>query len=80
MDVHPFLSNAATILDRDGCNGAIRPCETSDTIFPLECDEADMTVFRDAEGVLVFFQFILQSSLLGECWVLLGILPLLDDS
>ena len=45
MDDDLFLDNVTTVPDRDGCNGTIRPCETSDEVFSLERDKADMIIF-----------------------------------
>lgn len=40
-----LLDNVTAVPDHNGCNGTIRPCETSDKVFSLERDKADMIIY-----------------------------------
>lgn len=39
-----LFDNVTAVSDHNGYNGTIRPCETSDKVFPLECNKTEMII------------------------------------
>ena len=44
LDDYRVLNNLCTISNFDGCYGSVRSCETSDEVFSLECNKADVII------------------------------------
>lgn len=66
-----LLDNITAVPDRNGCNGTIRPRETSCEVFSLERDKADMIIVVLSMLLrmlhIQYYDLILQHSLALAC-------------